>query len=89
MAICDGCIHKRHIFDEDTVGWCWKCRAYRSFVIPECLSSWHVMEAVRNGRCEFFNKPIKFDANGFAYVCEEAEEQHCIDEEDDFPVVFD
>lgn len=88
MAICDRCIYKKHVFDE-SLGWVWKCKAYHSFIIPECLSNWDVIEAVRNGKCEFFNKPIKFDTNGFAYVCSEAEPEQCIDEEDDFPIVFD
>ena len=89
MAICDICIHKRKVFDESLV-WVWRCKAYRSFIIPECLSRWDVMEAVRNGKCEFFNKPIRFDVNGFAYVCAEEEPpQQQIDEDDDFPVVCD
>ena len=89
MAICDVCLHKRKVFDE-SLGWVWSCKAHRSFIIPECLSKWDVMEAVRSGKCEFFNKPIKFDANGFTLVCAEEEPpQQQIEEDDDFPVVCD
>lgn len=49
------------------------------------------MEAVRSGKCEFFNKPIKFDANGFTLVCAEEEppQQQIEEDDDDFPVVCD
>jgi hypothetical protein len=48
------------------------------------------MAAIRDNECEFFNKPIKFDVNGFALVCAEEEPpQQQIEEDDDFPVVCD
>ena len=88
MAICDMCSHKRKVSDE-SLGWVWRCKAYRSFILPECLSKWDVMVAIRDNECEFFNKPVKFDINGFAYICAEEELQQQIEEDDDFPVVCD
>ena len=89
MTICDRCIHKQKVFDE-SLGWVWRCKSHRSFILPECLSKWEVVTAIRDNECEFFNKPIKFDVNGFAYVCSEDIPQQYIDEDDDdFPVICD
>lgn len=65
--ICDNCTNRVKEFDE-YVGMCVKCIALRTYLIPECLQDNGFDEVQRTGECEFYNKDVVFDEDGFARI---------------------
>ena len=69
MGICKKCFHRAQIFDE-YIGECVKCLARKAYILPDPLKSNEIDEVEITGKCEFFNKEIYFDKEGFARIKE-------------------
>ena len=67
MDICKKCFHRVKLFDE-YVGECVKCLALQTYIIPEPLQSNGFYEVQKTGKCEFFNKEIYYDEDGFTRI---------------------
>lgn len=67
MDICKKCSNRVKLFDE-YVGECVKCLALQTYIIPEPLQSNGFYEVQKTGKCEFFNKEIYYDEDGFTRI---------------------
>ena len=67
MEVCENCIHKVKGFNE-FVGAFVECVARRTYIVPEPYQSNGFYEVQKTGKCEFKNKEIYFDKDGFAKV---------------------
>lgn len=75
MGICKDCFHKVKDFDA-FVGECIRCIPRRTFLVPEPLQGNGFYEVQKTGKCEFYNKEIYFDEEGFARVKESPTERN-------------
>ena len=69
MDICKKCFHRVRLFDE-YIGECVKCLALQTYILPEPLQGNGFYQVQKTGKCEFFNKEIYFDQDGFANIKE-------------------
>lgn len=67
--ICDKCSNRVKCFDE-YIGECVKCVPRKTFLLPEPLQGDGIDEVLKTGKCEFHNKDIYFDEDGFPKVKE-------------------
>ena len=67
MDICKNCFHRVKGFDE-FVGEYVKCIALRTYLIPEPYQTNGFYEVQKTGKCEFCNKEIYFDEDGFVKI---------------------
>lgn len=66
-VVCDNCIHRNKYFDE-YIGWCVWCIPRKAYILPDPLSNWEIEEVISKGECEYKDKEIYFDEDGFARI---------------------